>query len=236
MQNFLHHPIRVCVVFTLVPLLWLLSCDRPSGEDESAFLVNLKQENSTFSLTPGGGEKVLYVECDAEWTYRFQAPAAWLTVRDRKVNDHSWMLTLSAGEFIGEQARSAVLVFTSGNRVREVTVSQEPEDPLLQVLVPGAYGVEGGDEAYTRTRAQISRLTDGDSYVFSLLYPEEVKVVSISLPTSLAEGNSVTVGYKVVEKDRTLVKTDYFSVKVLRIAEPYVWLKADRGVFFVVRR
>ena len=233
MKGFLH--IRIPAVFAVVAAAWALwACQEPK-EEEAAFLVNRQKENSTFTIAPEGGDFPLFVVSDAEWAYKPKTQAPWLTITEQKVNSTSWMLTLTAGEYVGEGARQVVLVFTSGKRTREVTVLQEPEDPLLQVTVPGAYGVEGGDVVYSRTQAQISRLTDGDTYSFSLLYPADVKVVSISVPSSLEAGADVSVGYRVVEKDRTLVKTDY-TARVLRIREPYVWLKASDSVYFVIRK
>ncbi len=233
MKGFLH--IRIPVVLALVAAAWaLFSCQEPK-EEESGFLVNQKKENSTFPLAPEGGDFQLFVVSDAEWTYKPKTQVPWLSIVEQKVNSTSWMLTLTAQEYIGEGARSVVLVFTSGNRTREVTVLQEPEDPQLQVLVPGAYGVEGGSIVYERGQAQISRLTDGDSYQFSLLYPAEVKAVSITVPSALEAGADVSVGYKVVEKDRTLVMTGY-TARVLRIREPYVWLKVDDTVYFVIKK
>lgn len=233
MTGFLH--MRFPAFLTAVACLLLAACEEP-GEEEAKFLVNRETGNSTVSVSPGGGESQLFVECDAEWDYKFQSAASWLTVTDRPVNSHSWMLTLTAQEYLGTAPRSAKLVFTSGTRVREVTVTQDPEDPIVQVSVPGAYGVEGGDVLYRRTQSQISRLSDGDSYQFSLLFPSQVKVVSISVPMALEEGNQVALSYKVVEKDRTLVKTDYPSAKVVRIREPYVWLKVSDTVYFVIKK
>jgi hypothetical protein len=176
------------------------------------------------------------VVSEDEWNYEFKVPASWLSVSNKKVNSNSWMLILSVGEYIGSATREAVLVFTSGSRIRKVTVRQEPEDPLLQVKALGAYGVEGGDVVYDRNRAQISRLTDGDSFQFSLLYPSEVRAVSVTIPSLLEEGDVIPLGYKVVEKDRTLVKTDYFTARVLRIREPMVWIKVNDSVYFVIKK
>ena len=137
--------------------------------------------------------------------------------------------------FMRMALREAEKAAEAGEVPTGCVIIRKPEDPLLQVTVPGAYGVEGGDVVYSRTQAQISRLTDGDTYSFSLLYPADVKVVSISVPSSLEAGADVSVGYRVVEKDRTLVKTDY-TARVLRIREPYVWLKASDSVYFVIRK
>ena len=234
MKIFQH--IRITAVWAVVAAAWALSACEEPAEDEAKFVVNRQTEDSTFNIGPEGGEFPLYVECDAEWNYAFKTKAPWLSVKDKQVNSNSWMLTLSAGEHSGDKARSAVLVFTAGTRVREVTVEQAPEDPIIQVTVPGAYGVTGGDRVYDRSQTQISRLTDGNLYSFSLLYPAEVRAVTVSVPSALEAGATVPLSYKVVEKDRTLVMTEYPAATVLKIKEPYVWLKVNETVYFVIKK
>lgn len=234
MKIFQH--IRISAVWAVAAAVLALSACEEPGEEEAKFLVNRQTQDSTLSIAPEGGDFPLYVECDAEWNYTFKTKADWLSVRSQQVNSNSWMLTLSALEHEGEGSRSAVLVFTAGQRVREVTVRQAPEDPIVHVTVPGAYGVTGGDWVYDRSKTQISRLTDGDRYSFSLLYPMEVRAVTISVPSTLEAGTTVALSYKVVEKDRTLVMTEYNAAAVLKVQEPYVWLKVDETVYFVIKR
>ena len=233
MKIFQH--IRISAVWAVAAAVLALSACEEPGEEEARFVVNRQTQDSTFSITPEGGDFQLYVECDAEWNYSFKTKADWLSVKDRQVNSNSWMLTLTAPEHSGDKPRSAVLVFTAGQRVREVTVQQTPEDPIIQVTVPGAYGVTGGDWMYDRSQTQVSRLTDGNRYSFSLLYPADVRAVTVSVPSTLEAGGIVTLSFKVVEKDRTLAMTEY-SATVLKIKEPYVWLKVDDTVYFVIKK
>ena len=230
------HHIRISAVWAVVAVAWALSACEDPREEEAKFLVNRQTQDSTFSIAPEGGDFPLYVECDAEWNYTFKTKADWLSVKQQKVNANSWKLTLTAPEHSGTKARSAVLVFTAGQRVREVTVQQTPEDPIIQVTVPGAYGVTGGDWVYDRSKTQISRLTEGDSYSFSLLYPAEVRAVTISVPSTLQAGSTVTLAYKVVEKDRTLAMTEYSAATVLKVKEPYIWIKVNDTVYFVIKK
>jgi hypothetical protein len=234
MKIFQH--IRIPAVWAVVAAVLAVSACEDPREEEAKFVVNRQTQNSTFEMAPEGGDFPLYVECDAEWTYTFKTKADWLSVKIKQVNSNSWMLTLSAPEYSGNVSRSAVLVFTAGERVREVTVQQAPEDPIIQVTVPGAYGVDGGDRVYDRSKTQISRLTDGDRFYFSLVYPADVRAVTVSVPSALEAGATVPLGYKVVEKDRTLVMKEYTAAKVLKIKEPYVWLKVGDTVYFVIRK
>ena len=234
MKIFQH--IRISAVWAVVAAVCALSACEEPGEEEAKFVVNRQTQDSSFSIAPEGGDFQLYVECDAEWNYTFKSKADWLSVRNQQVNSNSWMLTLTAPEHSGDKPRSAVLVFTAGQRVREVTVQQTPEDPIIQVTVPGAYGVTGGDWVYDRSKTQISRLTDGNRYSFSLLYPAEVRAVTISVPSTLEAGSIVTLAYKVVEKDRTLAMTEYSAATVLKVKEPYVWIKVNDTVYFVIKK
>lgn len=233
MKGILH--MGISVVLAVTALFSLTSCEDPQPE-ESAFLVNKQTGNSSLLLSPEGGSSELFVVSDAEWNYQVKEPAPWLSVNNQKVNSTSWMLVLTAGEYTGDKPRQTVLVFTSEGRTREVTVVQNPEDPILQVTVPGIYGVDGANLLYERTRCQISRLTEGNSFRFTMLYPSEVKAVSVTVPASLEAGDLITVGYKVVEKDRTLYKSDFPSSTVLRVREPLVWIKAAEGVYFIIRK
>lgn len=233
MKGFFHIGVRV--VLAVAAACLLLGC-KEKGEKEEGFLVNFVATNSTYAILPEGGSFQLFVESDAEWEYILKGSASWFTVTDQKVNSSSWMLTLVADEYAGESSRSAVIVFTSGSRVREVTVEQTPEDPQLQVRAPGVYGVAEVDYLYERTYSQISRITSGDKLCFSILYPSLVRAVTVTVPSALEEGAVVPLNVKVVEKDRTLVMKDYPEATVLRIREPYVWLKVDDTVFFVIEK
>ena len=62
------------------------------------------------------------------------------------------------------------------------------------------------------------------------------RAVTVTVPSALEEGAVVPLNVKVVEKDRTLVMKDYPEATVLRIREPYVWLKVDDTVFFVIEK
>ena len=234
MRSFLHIRFSLILgVFATTFLLW--ACEDPM-EEEAKFQVNQQTENSTFTVAPEGGEFQLFVVCDADWSYRFKTQVAWLSAKEKQVNSNSWMLVLTALEHTGRDTRSVVLEFTSGQRKREVTVQQDPEDAIVQVTVPGAYGVPGGDVVYDRSIAQISRLTSGDSFSFSLLYPADVKAVTVTVPSALESGAVVPLSYKVVEKDRTLVMTEYTAATVVAIKEPYVWLRVSDTGYFIIKK
>ncbi|MBR1570474.1 MAG: BACON domain-containing protein [Bacteroidales bacterium] len=213
------------------------ACNRKPKESDSQFVVNKSTENSTFTVSPEGGDIPLYVVSEnEEWTCQFKGSVSWIRISDRqKLNSSSWQVILSASANTGDAAREAVLLFTSGSLNREVTLSQKPEDPVLRVSVPGFYGLESGDVAYERGKVQMSRLTGGTSHQFSLLFPADVRVVSLTVPSALEEGKEVSAGYRVVEKDRTLENRE-FTVTVLRIRDSFVWLKGDGGKYFVIKK
>ncbi len=234
MRNPLAH-IGIGALLAVLSACFLLSsCKEP--KTESRFLVNRQNSDSDFFVDPSGGEFPLYVESDGEWEFSFKTPVVWLQAREQQLNASSWMLRLTASKNPGDAPRQAVIRFTAEGHSLEVTVRQEPEDPVLRVSVPGAYGVEGGTLAYLRGANQISRLTDGDVYRFSLLFPEQVKAATIQVPASLEEGMRVTVGYKVVEKDRTLVNTTCPDALVLRLKDGFAWIKCSEDLYFVIKK
>ena len=195
--------------------------------------------------TPGGARESkgprtpVPVPCAATHGHpeaRGGTPAVWLQAREQKVNSNSWAVVLTVSENKGEAPRQAVILFSAEGHSVEVTVRQEPEDPVLRVTVPGAYGAEGGTLVYERGSTQISRFTEADVFRFSLLFPEQVKAAVIQVPASLEEGQRVSVGYKVVEKDRTLVNTSYPDALVLRVKDGFVWIKLREDLYFVIKK
>ena len=234
MRNLLAHTGIKLLLTVLSVCLLLPSCVDPKGE--ARFLVNLQKENSDFFVAPAGGEFQLFVESDLEWTYSIKTPAVWLQAREQKVNSNSWAVVLTVSENKGEAPRQAVILFSAEGHSVEVTVRQEPEDPVLRVTVPGAYGAEGGTLVYERGSTQISRFTEADVFRFSLLFPEQVKAAVIQVPASLEEGQRVSVGYKGVEKDRTLVSTSYPNALVLRVKDGFVWIKLREDLYFVIKK
>ena len=68
MKGFLH--IRIPTVMAMVAAAWVFfACQEPK-EEEAGFLVNQQKENSTFSISPEGGDFQLFVVSDVFYNNR----------------------------------------------------------------------------------------------------------------------------------------------------------------------
>lgn len=110
-----------------------------------------------------------------------------------------------------------------------------PEDPVLHVSLPGAYGVKGGDKIqlpYTQT----SVLTYGNLFTYRILDPATLTVVSLSgLPVGLEVGKRISLHYRLMKGGRTLVDEVYENVEILLINDQMAWLKKNDEIFFVIQ-
>lgn len=114
----------------------------------------------------------------------------------------------------------------------------EPEDPVLAVTVPGAYGVSGGNQVYNPDRHQLSVLECPDgTQLFRLIDVGERKVLSIgNLPVTLQKGKELKLDYRVMVNGYTLQSQTYENVEVLKVTSQMIWLKKDEGTYFVLKR
>lgn len=108
------------------------------------------------------------------------------------------------------------------------------DDPVLAVTVPGAYGVEGGNEVVS-DGVQTSLLTYPEGRSWRLLKPLSRKVVSLSaLPESFRQGERIQFLYRVSERGIIRVNHTFTDVEVLQVTDSLVWLKRDEHTFFVL--
>ena len=114
----------------------------------------------------------------------------------------------------------------------------EPEDPVLAVTVPGAYGVSRGNQVYNPDRHQLSVLECPDgTQLFRLIDVGERKVLSIgNLPVTLQKGKELKLDYRVMVNGYTLQSQTYENVEVLKVTSQMIWLKKDEGTYFVLKR
>ena len=111
----------------------------------------------------------------------------------------------------------------------------QPEDPVLHVSVPGAYGVKGGDKIQLPS-SQTSVLTYGKSFTYRILDPSTLTVVSLSgLPVGLEVGKRISLHYRLARGGRTLVSEVYENVEILLINDQMAWLKKNDEIFFVIQ-
>ncbi len=114
----------------------------------------------------------------------------------------------------------------------------EPTDPVLQVQVPGAYGIPGGNQVYNEDRHQLSTLESPDgSQIFLLLDPGERKVMSIhGIPASLKAGDRISFHFRVMTNGYVLQSEEFEDVELLKVTDKLLWLKKDANTYFVLAR
>ena len=112
------------------------------------------------------------------------------------------------------------------------------EDPIAQVVVPGAYGVPGGSQVYNPDRHQLSTLECPDgTLTFRMLDPGERKVLGLyGLPAKLKVGDSVSFRFRTMVNGYTLQSEEYKDVLVLKLTPDGIWLKKDDSTYFVLSR
>jgi len=112
------------------------------------------------------------------------------------------------------------------------------EDPIVQVVVPGAYGVPGGSQVYNADRHQLSTLECPDgTLIFRLLDPGERKVLGLyGVPAKLKTGERISFQFRVMVNGYTLQSEEYKDVLVLKLTPDGIWLKKDESTYFVLSR
>lgn len=112
------------------------------------------------------------------------------------------------------------------------------EDPIVQVVVPGAYGVPGGTQVYNADRHQLSTLECPDgTLTFRLIDPGERKVLGLyGIPSQLKAGERIAFRFRVMVNGYTLQSEEYTDVQVLKLTTDGIWLKKDESTYFVLSR
>lgn len=112
------------------------------------------------------------------------------------------------------------------------------EDPIVQVVIPGAYGVPGGSQVYNPDRHQLSTLECPDGTLsFRLLDAGERKVLGLyGIPSRLREGERIAFQFRTMVNGYTLYSQEYKDVLVLKLTPDGIWLKKDDSTYFVLSR
>lgn len=109
------------------------------------------------------------------------------------------------------------------------------EDVITRVLIPGAYGVPGGDQTLQPSR-QTSCLIAGDHFAFRMMDPGSLAVISIAgLPVNIKTGDYVSLHYRYTRRGITHVSRDYEHLHVVLVRDGMIWLKQNDDLFFVIQ-
>ena len=139
---------------------------------------------------------------------------------------------------VGSWMLSFFLLMGGCREKSDPPVPPVPEDPVLQVSVPGAYGVPGGNQVYNEDRHQLSVMDCPDgTQVYRILDPGERKVLSIhNIPATLRQGDRISLHFRVMVNGYTIQSEEYTDVVVLKLTASRIWLKKDDATYFVLQR
>lgn len=114
----------------------------------------------------------------------------------------------------------------------------DKEDPIVQVQVPGAYGIPGGNQVYNEDRHQLSFTECPDeTLLFRILDPGERKVLSLhGIPATLKQGDRISFLFRVMVNGYTIQSESFTDVQVLKLTGSMIWLKKDETTYFVLQR
>ena len=126
--------------------------------------------------------------------------------------------------------------------VPHVDDEEEPEvpevvaDPILQMEVPGAYGVPGGSVVLGNGWQLGILRYGGNRQNVRLVHPARARVITLSgLPRPLRSGMEIQVLYRETEQGYTRVCLPY-TLRVIQVKEEKVWLKESDQTFFVLEQ
>lgn len=141
---------------------------------------------------------------------------------------------------VGIRGGLLLLLLLSGCKEPRPTppVPPQPEDPIVQILVPGAYGIPGGNQVYNEDRHQLSSMECPDgTLLLRILDPGERKVLSIhSVPAKLRQGDRIPLHYRVMVNGYTIQSQSYTDVLVVKVTDSNIWLRKDETTYFVLQR
>lgn len=225
----------------LLACLLLLGSCRTRETEPSFLLVNGRGSDYLIILQSDHKQISVDVMCDVSWSCitEDETISSWISFYREKYpeRDNYWRFVMDVKALEeGTEPREAVFIFASGNLRRRLIVRQSPPDPMRDVTIPGAYNVPGGDRIFDPVQDQWSLLHYGNRVSFRVINPAEGRVVTVSgLPASYQEGTVTTIEFRVMEKGITLAQGRFVNMAVIRHAEGLVWLRADPGIYFILK-
>ena len=168
----------------------------------------------------------------AHWAFSIREYVASVTTYGKVGNSHRKILYSGSGAtktFItGTSSSSSVYIY------RKTSGMSTDDDPVLQNSEYGAY-LTSGSRVFV-TGCQMSREYPGDETVtFAILTPSDNRVDEFGgIPASPVKGDSFTLHYTVIS-GREVTDT-YFTVSVLKVDGPKVWVSDGSGNGFIVKK
>lgn len=196
--------------------------------------VILSQESEA-SFDWKGGEFSVHTSTNV--IYTIECKASWIRHTQTKA------LNQATEEFVVDpnttsSERSAAIHFTGGDASYTVQVTQGAMDPFLGISTPGFYGIAGMDYVLGNNGWNQSgrTVTAAGGLDLRLMNRSSLSVVSVTgVKTDVKEGASVTVKAVIKTGNKETLNSSY-NTTVIATSEDLVWLKAEPGTCFIVKK
>lgn len=196
--------------------------------------VILSQESEA-SFDWKGGEFSVHTSTNV--VYTIECKASWIRHTQTKA------LNQATEEFVVDpnttsSERSAAIHFTGGDASYTVQVTQGAMDPFLGISTPGFYGIAGMDYVLGNNGWNQSgrTVTAAGGLDLRLMNRSSLSVVSVTgVKTDVKEGAAVTVKAVIKTGNKETLNSSY-NTTVIATSEDLVWLKAEPGTCFIVKK
>lgn len=192
-------------------------------------------QDSEASFDWKGGEFSVHTSTNV--IYTIECKASWIRHTQTKA------LNQATEEFVVDpnttsSERSAAIHFTGGDASYTVQVTQGAMDPFLGISTPGFYGIAGMDYVLGNNGWNQSgrTVTAAGGLDLRLMNRSSLSVVSVTgVKTDAKEGAAVTVKAVIKTGNKETLNSSY-NTTVIATSEDLVWLKAEPGTCFIVKK
>ena len=192
-------------------------------------------QDSEASFDWKGGEFSVHTSTNV--IYTIECKASWIRHTQTKA------LNQATEEFVVDpnttsSERSAAIHFTGGDASYTVQITQGAMDPFLGIETPGFYGIAGMDYVLGNNGWNQSdrTVTAAGGLDLRLMNRSSLSVVSVTgVKTDVKEGAAVTVKAVIKTGNKETLNSSY-NTTVIATSEDLVWLKAEPGTCFIVKK
>lgn len=182
-----------------------------------------------------GGEFSVHTRTNVNYT--IESSAGWVKhVTTKALNEATEEFVVEPND--GSNERTATISFTGGEVTLKVTVIQGGKDPFLGIETPGFYGIAGMDYVLGNNGWNQSgrTVTAAGGLDLRLMNRSSLSVVSVTgVKTDVKEGAAVTVKAVIKTGNKETLNSSY-NTTVIATSEDLVWLKAEPGTCFIVKK
>lgn len=182
-----------------------------------------------------GGEFSVHTRTNVNYT--IDISASWVKQATTKALNET-METFIVEPNEGSEERVATISFTGGESTLAVTVVQGGKDPFLTNYTPGFYGIAGMDYVLGSNGWNQSgrKVTPAGGLDLRLMNRSSMSVISVTgVKTDVQEGAAVTVNVVLKTGNKENLRSS-FNTTVIAVSDELVWLKAEPGTCFIVKK